>query len=89
MRAATTSREPGLRLLLATVGWLLSNVWVWLKAQVVAQTLRPHRAATRRWLDAHFRLDAFRDLLIEAIKARYHVRIHLPCPFPLASPLKL
>lgn len=89
VRARTTSRDPRLRLLLMSVSWLVGNLWVYLKAQVVAHTARGSRAAARRWLDATFRLDRMRDLLIEAIKARYRVHTELRYPFPLAAPVKL
>lgn len=83
--ARTTSRDPGLRLVLVTVGLLLTNLWVWLKATLVAHTPRAERAAARIWLDAWLRLDRFRDLLIEAIKARYQVHTAVAYPFPLRS----
>jgi hypothetical protein len=87
--ARTSSRDPGLRLLLVGIGLLLTNLWVWLKATLVAHTPRADRAAARAWLDVCLRLDRFRDLLIEAIRARYQVHPHLAYPFPLRSSLTL
>jgi putative transposase len=83
--ARTSSRDPGLRLLLVTIGLLLTNLWVWLKATLVAHTPRAERAAARAWLEQEFRLDRFRDLLIEAIRARYQVQTALRYPFQLAD----
>jgi putative transposase len=81
--ARTTARDPGLRLLLVTIGLLLTNLWVWLKATLLASTPRAERPAARAWLEAMVRLDRFRDLLIEASKARYEVHTALAYPFPL------
>jgi hypothetical protein len=88
-RARTSARDPGLRLLLVTIGLLLTNLWVWLKAALLASTPRAERAAARAWLDATVRLDRFRDLLIEATRARYLVHTALAYPFPLASGFSL
>jgi putative transposase len=88
-RARTTSRDPGLRLLLVTIGLLLTNLWVWLKATLVAHTPRGERAAARAWLEQEFRLDRFRDLLIEATRARYRVHTALHYPFPLPDSFTL
>jgi putative transposase len=87
--ARTSSRDPGLRLVLVAIGLLLTNLWVWLKATLLAHTPRAERAAARAWLDACFRLDGFRDLLVEAIKARYQVRTAVYYPFPLRSNITL
>jgi hypothetical protein len=89
VRAPTTSRDPALRLLLVAVALLLVNLWVWLKAHVLAHLPRVARGAARHWLEHTFRLDRFCDLLLEAIQARYHVHLALHCPFPFRSPLKL
>jgi putative transposase len=89
VRARTTSRDPALRLLLVTVACLLVNLWVYVKAALVAATPPRLRAAARRWLDAHFRLDGLTDLLLEAIKTRWRTRNTLPYPFPLTVPVKL
>lgn len=89
VRPATTARDPALRLLLVTVGWLLANLWVWLKAHLLAHTPRSHRARARRWLEAAFRLDRFCDLLTEAIKAIYGVRHALAYPFPYPAPSQI
>jgi putative transposase len=89
VRPATTSRDPALRLLLVTVGWLLANLWVWLKTHLLAHTPRPHRAKARRWLEAAFRLDRFCDLLVEAIKTLYGVRHVLAYPFPYPAPSEI
>ncbi len=89
VRAPTTSRDPALRLLLVAVAVLLTNLWVWLKAQVVAGTPLHHRARARTWLDAALRLAALCDLLSEAIKARYHAPTTLRYPFPLVTSPKL
>jgi hypothetical protein len=43
----------------------------------------------RSWLDDTLRLDAFRDLLIADIKARYQPRSALAYPFGLTEPEKL
>lgn len=88
-KAHTTSADPSLRLLFVTIALLLTNLWVWLKAILVAHAARADRAMVRAWLDTAFRLDRFRDLLIEALKARYRTRTALVCPFALAGPLKL
>lgn len=91
-RARTTSRDPGLRLLWVTIGFLLTNLWVWLKATLLAHTARRDRAAARAWLDAHFRLDQFRHLLLAAVATRFlaHAAIRypfrLPISFSLSSP---
>lgn len=87
--ARTTSRDPGLRLLLVAIGLLLTNLWVWLKATLLAHTSRGQRPAARVWLDAMVRLDQFRDLLIEAIKAHYQVHTSIRYPFALSRKLTL
>jgi hypothetical protein len=87
--ARTSSRDPGLRLLLVTIGLLLTNLWVWFKTTLLAHTARAERAAARVWLDAYLRLDAFRDLLVEAIRARYRVHTAVAYPFSLRSRLAL
>jgi putative transposase len=87
--ARTTSRDPGLRLLLVTIGLMVTNLWVWFKATLVASTPRAERAAARARLDAQVRLDCFRDLLIEAIKAHYQVRTTIGYPFSLSSKFTL
>lgn len=89
VRARTTSRDPALRLLLVVVALLLTNLWVWLKLRLLATTPRRGRPPARRWLATAFRLDRFRDLLIEAVKALYRVHTALRYPFPSASPLEL
>jgi hypothetical protein len=87
VRAPTTSRDPALRLLLVAVALLLTNLWVWLKAQLLAATPRCLRPQARAWLDDALRLASLCDLLIDAIKARYHTRSALHFPFPLRLPL--
>lgn len=89
VKARTTTRYPDLRLLLVGVGFLLTNLWVWLKTHLAAATPCEDRPAARAWLDNEFRLDRFRDLLIEALKARYGVRDTLDYPFVLSAPLRL
>ena len=89
VRAPTTSRSPALRLLLVTISLLLPNLWVWLKAQVVRHAARADRPLVRAWLDAWFRLDRFRDLLVTALQAQYQVRTAVLVPFPIVTPLKL
>ncbi len=89
VRAPTTSRDPALRLLLVTIALLLTNHWVLLKGQLLAGIARQDRVAARNWLESAFRLDCFRDLLIEAMKALYRVQNALALPFPLSTPLKL
>lgn len=89
VRASTTSRDPGLRLLLVSIACLLANLWVYCKARLVASTPALLRPAARCWLDAHFRLDTFADLPAEAVKARYRVHTALPYPFLFPTPLKL
>src|SRR5438093_1404707 len=61
-----------------------ADLWVCLKATLLASTPRAERAAARAWLDQSFRLDRLRDLLIEAIKASYRVHTALAYPFPLS-----
>ena len=87
--ARTSSRDPGLRLLLVTIGLLLTNLWVWLKATLVAQTPRHERAGARAWLEQQLRLDGFRDLLIEAIRARFQPHTALRYPFQLPASFSL
>ncbi len=65
------------------------NLWVWLKGQLLAATSSQDRPAARTWLDNAFRLDRFRDLLIEAIKALYGVHDTLAYPFALSRPLRI
>jgi hypothetical protein len=89
LRVPTTSRDPALRLLLFTVSLLLTNLWVWLKAAILDATSPRNRPAARAWLDTAFRLDAFRDLLTQALLARYGVHSALPYPFACFTPLKL
>ena len=89
VRAPTTSRDPALRLLLVVVAFLLLNLWVWLKAMLVASTRSGARATARAWVGSAFRLDRFCDLLIEAVKLLYQPRTVLCSPFPCAAPLKL
>ncbi len=89
VKARTTSRYPDLRLLLVEVGFLLTNLWVWIKVQLLAATSHQDRRAARAWLDNAFRLDRFRDLLIEALKARYGVHDSLAYPFVLSALLRL
>jgi len=83
VRARTTSRQPALRLLLLTIAGLLSNLWVYCKTLLVRSTARHDRRAARQWLDAALRLDRWRDLLLDAITRRYHVRDALYYPFGL------
>jgi putative transposase len=87
--ARTTSRDPGLRLLLVTIGLLLTNLWVWLKATLVAHTRRSERAAARAWLEHAFRLDGFRHMLIEAVRARFQSHTDLRYPFRLTASFTL
>ncbi len=89
VRAPTSSRDPALRLLLVVVALFLTNLWVWLKGQLVADTPRAARPQARAWLAIAFALHRVCDLLIEAIKARYHARTALLYPFPIRSPVKL
>jgi IS4 transposase len=89
VKARTTTRYPDLRLLLVGVAFLLTNLWVWIKMHLLAATSRQDRPAARAWLDNAFRLDRFRDLLIEALKTRYGVRDTLDYPFVLSAPLRL
>jgi hypothetical protein len=89
VRAPTTSRDPALRLLLVAVALLLTNLWVWLKAYLLAATPPRYRQVARVWLDATLRLASLCDLLVEAIKARYHTRSALSFPFPLQAPLNV
>jgi len=89
VRAPTTSRQPGLRLLLVAISLLLPNLWVWLQAHLLRVTSRRDRATLRAWLAATFRLDRFRDLLIVALQARYAVHATLTLPLACPCPLKL
>lgn len=89
VRAPTSSRDPALRLLLVVVALFLTNLWVWLKGQLVADTPRAKRPQARAWLATAFPLHHLCDLLIEAIKARYHTRTALLYPFSVRAPLKL
>jgi putative transposase len=89
VRAPTSSRDPALRLLLVVVALFLTNLWVWLKGQLVADTPLAARPQARAWLATAFALQRLCDLLIEAIKARFHTHTALLYPFPLRSPVKL
>jgi putative transposase len=89
VRPRTTSRDPALRLLLVALACLLVNLWVYVKAALVAATAPGLRAAARRWLDAHFRLDTFADLLLEAVKARWGTHTALRYPFRLTAPTRI
>jgi hypothetical protein len=89
VRARTTARDPGLRLLLVSVACLLTNLWVYCKARLVASTPATLRSAARCWVDASFRLDTFASLLVEGVKTRYHVHTALTHPFLFPTPLKL
>ena len=89
VRGRTTSRDPALRLLLVAIALLLINLWVWLKAHMLASTPRGRQAAARAWLEHAFRLDRFCDLLIEAIKSLYCVHTALRYPFPSSPSLTI
>lgn len=89
VRAPTTSRDPVLRLLLVAVALLLTNRWVWLRAQLLAATPPRFRRRARAWLDDVLRLASLCDLLLDAITARYHTRSALHFPFPLRLPLNV
>ena len=89
VRARTTSRDPALRLLLLTIAGLLSNLWVYFKTVVVDSTARGDRRAARQWLDTRLRLDRWRDLLLESIKALYRVAATLLYPFRLGTLLQI
>lgn len=78
-----------MRLFLIVVAVLLTNLWVWLKAHLLAATPRAARLRARLWLTRTFRLDRFCDLLIEAIKALYQAHTALGHSFLCASPPKL
>jgi hypothetical protein len=79
--APTRSRDPWRRLLLVTVGRLLTHLWVWRKATRLAAPPRRARTAARAWLEHSFRLDRRRDLLIAALNVCYHVPTTLAYPF--------
>lgn len=87
--ARTSTRDPSFRLLLVTIGLLLTNLWVWLKTTLLAHTPRLERVAACAWLEEAFRLDRLRDLLIEACKARYGVHTVLAYPFRLSPSFTL
>jgi putative transposase len=89
VKARTTSRYPELRLLLVGVGFPLTNPWVRIKTHLLAATSSKERSAARVWLDNAFRLDRFRDSLVEALKTRYGVHDSLDYPFLISIPLKL
>ncbi len=56
VKARTTTRYPDLRLLLVGAGFLLTNLWVWIKMHLLAATSSEDRPAARAWLDGAFRL---------------------------------
>lgn len=67
VRARTSSRSPGLRLLFVSIGLTLANIWVFLKWTYLG---RPRRGG--RDVQAElFPLTMFKQFLIEALKAIY------------------
>jgi len=76
VRARTTSRDPGLRLLLVSVAFLLVNLWVYLKWAVLGCPRRGGRYVN----DELFPLSRFSDFLLEAVKALYGVVLTVSRP---------
>lgn len=69
VRARTTSRDPGLRLLLVGMALLLVNLWIYLKWAVLGCPRRGGRYVD----DKLFPLTRFSDFLVEAAKDIYGV----------------
>lgn len=69
VRARTSSRSPGLRLLFVGIALTLINIWVFLKWAYLG---RPRRGGRDVWAEL-FPLTMFKQFLIEALKATYGV----------------
>jgi putative transposase len=67
VRARTSSRSPGLRLLFVGIALTLANIWVFLKWAYLGW---PRRGGRDVWAEL-FPLTMFKQFLIEAIKAIY------------------
>jgi hypothetical protein len=67
VRARTSSRSPGLRLLFVSIGLTLANIWVFLKWAYLGW---PRRGGRDVWAEL-FPLTMFKQFLIEALKAIY------------------
>lgn len=65
VRAKTTSRKSMMRLLLVGIAFLLTNVWVWVKWNVVRILRRKHKSL------CDFPCDAFRHFLRRSIERLY------------------
>ncbi|MBI3965245.1 MAG: hypothetical protein HY329_06390 [Chloroflexi bacterium] len=89
VRARTSSRDPRLRLLLMGLAVLLTNLWVYLHATLVAAVPASLAAPAQSWLQTHCRLAVLRALWLEAIVARYHLINSLAFPFPVVATPKL
>ena len=84
VRARTSSRSPGLRLLYVGVALTLVNIWVYLKWAYLGW---PRRGGRDVW--AHlFPLTMFKQFLLEALKAIYGAvrSVSLPRPSPAMAP---
>jgi hypothetical protein len=66
-RAKTTSRKSMMRLLLVGIAFLLTNVWVWMKWNVVRILRYNHKPL------CHFSCDLFRHFLRSRIEQRYGI----------------
>ncbi len=81
IRPRTTSRNPAVRLLLTTIGFLQANLWVALKRQVCRRILPPHGfrlLPVEHFDDQAFRLMRLKILLRHAIESRYGLRLSVP-----------
>jgi len=84
VRARTSSRSPGLRLLYAGVALTLVNIWVYLKWAYLG---RPRRGGRDVWAEL-FPLTMFKQFLLEALKDIYGAvrSVSLPKAAPAMVP---
>jgi len=85
VRARTSSRSPGLRLLYVGVALTLVNLWVYLKWAYLGW---PRRGGREVWADL-FPLTMFKQFLLEALKDIYGAvrSVSLPRASPTMSPI--
>jgi len=84
VRARTSSRSPGLRLLYVGVALTLVNIWVYLKWAFLG---RPRRGGREVWAEL-FPLSMFKQFLLEALKDIYGAvrSVSLPRAGPAMAP---
>jgi hypothetical protein len=83
LRGSATSRNPAVRLLLTTIGFLLANLWATPKRQLCRSTLPPHgfrRLPVEHFNDETFRLMRLKILLRHGVELRYGVQFTVPLP---------